>query len=238
MGSGMNGNVYKGTLVNNHERVAIKVLNARPRVRMLAVNEASIMKILENTSFVPKCYGIINEDGGNPAIAIEYLREYKTLKELLLAPSARNIFNRQNLLKIAVEISKAVKEFHSRQVQHNDIKYDNIMVNMKTPDEPKVKFIDFGSATHKNAHRKKDGTDRVNWTSFLAPEVQRGEFNSPMSDIYSLGKVFLILSSGMKMEIPDLKDLAGWCRSKKPEDRPTIQAVLDCVQCIINKHSS
>ena len=94
MGSGMNGNVYKGTLVNNHERVAIKVLNARPRVRMLAVNEASIMKILENTSFVPKCYGIINEDGGNPAIAIEYLREYKTLKELLGSATGFSFINK------------------------------------------------------------------------------------------------------------------------------------------------
>jgi serine/threonine protein kinase len=87
-------------------------------------------------------------------------------------------------IAIFQKICEAVAFAHNSGVVHRDLKPANVMVG----EFGDVSILDWGIARHRTAEVLATvvaGTPR-----FMAPEQARGEYPSPLADIYSLGAIF------------------------------------------------
>ena len=105
--------------------------------------------------------------------------------------------------RIAVNLLEAMHTVHEHGIVHNDLKPDNILFSS----EGEVRLIDFGIAFDM------DKSDRdltpgvpVGTPGYMAPELQRGEFPSRESDIFSAAVVLAqMLSSSMPASFADIE---------------------------------
>ncbi|MDI4237880.1 bifunctional protein-serine/threonine kinase/phosphatase [Bradyrhizobium sp. Arg237L] len=96
---------------------------------------------------------------------------------------------------IVEQIAKGIRAFHRKEVLHQDIRPDNIMID-KTGT---VKIIDFGStriAGVVEAAPSDDRNDILGTQQYTAPEYFLGEPGTPRSDLFSLGAVTYHMLTG------------------------------------------
>ena len=132
---------------------------------------------------------------------------------------------------IALNVAKALKELHSADVVHRDLKPRNILRFAET-----WKLADFGIA--KNLGRL--GTQKTFQTGgtlgYSAPEQLEGVVAHPSADIYSLGKTFVFLLTGQTdvdfVQYPQWRSLAKRCLAYQRDDRPSIDDVLSILNDI------
>ena len=89
----------------------------------------------------------------------------------------------KDILKLGLDISKALKDCNEINIIHRDIKPDNIFVN-KFGD---YKLGDFGIA--RNLEKTTSGLSQKGTFNYIAPEVYKGARYNKTVDIYSLGLV-------------------------------------------------
>ena len=97
--------------------------------------------------------------------------------------SAKNELNREEIVKIGVDICRALELCEKKKIIHRDIKPDNIFVN----DNGDYKLGDFGVA--RQLERTATFMSKKGTYNYMAPEVYRGERYGAQADIYSLGLV-------------------------------------------------
>ncbi|MFF3484050.1 DUF4328 domain-containing protein [Streptomyces sp. NPDC002701] len=151
---------------------------------------------------------------------------------------------------LAVGLVRALQAIHAAGLVHRDLKPSNVLV---TIDGPRV--IDFGIARALDpAMQSADGITMtgvvVGSPGFMSPEQVRGERVTYASDVFCLGAVLAYTASGrlpfgtgeggihsllyrIASEEPDLTGvpepwdrLIGWCLTKDPAQRPTLDALL------------
>ncbi|WP_432252779.1 protein kinase domain-containing protein [Streptomyces sp. HNM1019] len=150
---------------------------------------------------------------------------------------------------LAHGLTQALRDIHDAGLVHRDLKPSNILV---TIDGPRV--IDFGIAraleTVTDGLLTRSGAV-VGSPGFMSPEQVRGERVSPASDVFSLGSVLAYAATGRRpfgtadsgvhavmyriaQEEPDLEglpegllDLVTDCLKKAPDDRPSLEALLE-----------
>ena len=96
---------------------------------------------------------------------------------------------------IVEQIAKGIRAFHRKEMLHQDIRPDNIMID-KTGT---VKIIDFGStriAGVVEAVPSGARGDILGTAQYTAPEYFSGEAGSPRSDLFSLGVVAYQMLTG------------------------------------------
>ncbi|WP_027580352.1 bifunctional protein-serine/threonine kinase/phosphatase [Bradyrhizobium sp. Ai1a-2] len=96
---------------------------------------------------------------------------------------------------IVEQIAKGIRAFHRKEMLHQDIRPDNIMID-KTGT---VKIIDFGStkiAGVVEAAPSDDHNDILGTQQYTAPEYFLGEPGTPRSDLFSLGVVTYHMLTG------------------------------------------
>jgi serine/threonine protein phosphatase PrpC len=96
---------------------------------------------------------------------------------------------------IVEQIAKGIRAFHRKEMLHQDIRPDNIMID-KTGT---VKIIDFGSTKITGVvEAAPSGTrnDILGTAQYTAPEYFLGEAGSPRSDLFSLGVVTYQMLTG------------------------------------------
>ncbi|WP_454620542.1 protein kinase domain-containing protein [Bradyrhizobium cenepequi] len=96
---------------------------------------------------------------------------------------------------IVEQIAKGIRAFHRKEMLHQDIRPDNIMID-KTGT---VKIIDFGStkiAGVVEAAPSSDRDDILGTQQYTAPECFLGEPGTPRSDLFSLGIVTYHMLTG------------------------------------------
>ena len=107
---------------------------------------------------------------------------------------------------IVLQLCDAVSYIHRKQVLHNDLKPENVMV---TREGNVVKVIDFSLADSPSMAR---GHIPAGTQGYAAPEVVDGGKPSVRSDIYSLGKVLSLL-------LPSRSNAWGKCLEIDPSKR-------------------
>jgi serine/threonine protein phosphatase PrpC len=95
---------------------------------------------------------------------------------------------------IAEQIAKGLRAFHRREMLHQDVRPDNIMIDQTGT----VKIIDFGSTRIAGVAEAapSGGEDILGTQQYTAPEYFLGEGGSTRSDLFSLGVVTYQMLTG------------------------------------------
>lgn len=105
----------------------------------------------------------------------------------LLTPLAEYVngesLPRSEVIKLGIDMCKALEACRKHQIIHRDIKPENIFVS----ELGNFKLGDFGIA--KTVEKTTGGLSRKGTYSYMAPEIYKGESYGPSVDIYSLGLV-------------------------------------------------
>ncbi len=118
-------------------------------------------------------------------------------------------FDLEQFFKLAIEITKAMKEIHAQGIIHKDINPSNIIVNLVLDT---VKLIDFELATRisEDAIGFQPPDVLQGTISYISPE-QTGRINKPVdsrSDLYSLSVTFYKMLCGrLPFEAQDIIEL-------------------------------
>lgn len=111
----------------------------------------------------------------------------------LLDHTYRSKMTEDDVIKLGIDICKALEFCRKYDIIHRDIKPENIFVAPSGD----YKLGDFGIA--KTVEKTRVGMSRKGTYSYMAPEVFKGEAYGPSVDIYSLGLVMYKFLNGGRM---------------------------------------
>ena len=145
------------------------------------INEVSIMSEFKGesniVSYEDHCV-IPHTDG----IGWDILIRMELLTPLLQYAS-NHALGRSEIIKLGIDICRALELCGKRNIIHRDIKPENIFVS----DSGNFKLGDFGIA--RTVEKDSNGLSKKGTYTYMAPEVYRGQEYGPSVDIYSLGIV-------------------------------------------------
>jgi predicted Ser/Thr protein kinase len=168
--------------------LAIKIArNSSPIDRSLLKQDAGLLSMLEHPNLV-RVYDLDTHEG-RPFVVMEYVRGrnlQQVAEEALPSP-------RQAAAWVAA-IARALEYVHGREVVHQDIKPENVMVD----ESGRPRLIDFGVARWRHAWSGRRAGPFGGTLAYMAPEQARGETQriGPSSDIFALGGVLYFQLTG------------------------------------------
>lgn len=252
VGSGAMGAIYKAhSIVDKSKIYAVKILreelfsdkNSKTRFR----REGVIIDKLEHPNII-KIYER-GESREKLFIAMEFLKGI-VLENKIMAEGKIDI---KESIHIMIQVADALAFIHKKNIIHRDLKPENIMLIEKDGDPNFVKLLDFGLARMEFQTKLTQSGNFVGTIEYISPEQMLNADSSPANDIFSLGVTFYRMLSGqspfsgeMVVEVmrkvikeeppqvakirPDipgkLNNLIMKMLAKKPEQRPTAEAVL------------
>jgi eukaryotic-like serine/threonine-protein kinase len=196
LGTGGMGEVYLAEDTKLHRRIALKIVPPQFENDVEQIErfkkEARAISALNHPNIIT-IYAIEESEPGN-FIATEFI-DGQTLRERI----ADGPLPWQEAVKIALQITHALKSAHSLGIIHRDIKPANIMIRR----DGIVKVLDFGlaklTAHDVGEHEAREHTapNRVMGTiNYMSPEQVLGEQVDARTDIFSFGVVLYEMLSG------------------------------------------
>lgn len=181
IGRGGMGIVYKAQDNELGRTVALKMISSAllsgTDTTERFTREAKIAASLNHPNIV-KIFDVVKFQG-KTCICMEYI-EGASLRKVI---EQTGKLQESWLVKIALQISEALYEAHSKGIIHRDIKPDNILLTKDVA----VKVTDFGIAKiHDDLALTQHGK-AIGTLPYLSPEQFRGEEADMQSDIYALG---------------------------------------------------
>lgn len=148
-------------------------------------------------------------DGGTLA---DYVRAHKAL-----APSEAKA--------IAFEVLTGLRELHSIEVVHRDLKAENVLRSGS-----KWKLGDFGISKNLARAVTQGRTFQGHGTPGFAPQEQLdGATAHPSADVFALGKLLTFVLTGQtdvdQVLLPSWRRLASRCTERVPDERPSLDEV-------------
>jgi len=166
-------------------------------------------------------------------------------------------------MDIAENVLKALVALHGRDICHRNLKPKNIFIESNG----KVRVLGLGLASCKSAFFSAHLDARpIGTPHFMAPEMIRGSYSDPRSDLYSLGVTLYVMSTGrppfekgsplavMSRHLTDLPAPMAEIRpdlsrefiqfvhtlmSREPEQRfQTARDALEHCQALVRRHDS
>jgi serine/threonine protein kinase len=193
IGKGNFGQIYKGLNNRSNEPVAIKIEKLQNGINLLK-NETRIYNFLNGINGIPKikwfgtdnnlCYMVMELLGGS----IEELKQQQPSK----------CFSFQLVVKIGIQVLEILKNVHNKELIHRDIKPDNLLLGIHTP---QIYLIDFGLAkrfmTNESTHiEKKEIKQLLGTPNFASINSHNLVELSRRDDIESLAYTLLYLYNG------------------------------------------
>lgn len=187
LGKGGFGFVYVTTMPGYSRRMVLKAIPTaritKPSQRQRIHTEVSLHKSLKHEN-VAKLYHSFEEDH---VICMVIERCERSLLDLLSSQNRR--VKIEDCSVVIRQVLMALNYLHSKQIIHRDIKLGNVLLKQDLV----VKLIDFGLAKEYNPSDKPTICGTPN---YLAPEVLSHKGHKPVSDIWSVGCVLVVLLSG------------------------------------------
>jgi len=167
--SGGFGIVFKATRVESREVVAVKVLKGKKSLKRMKKNEESMKREIELLKGLrhENIIQILNSNISSGRLVLEFAEGGDLCKKITEMKGLDEIYA-SHVFKQVVE---ATCYLHNRQVQHNDIKPENILL-MTNDEWPVAKLTDFNLSCSFNVSRLTTGQrKRFGGTPhFSAPE--------------------------------------------------------------------
>jgi serine/threonine protein kinase/tetratricopeptide (TPR) repeat protein len=200
LGAGGMGEVFLAEDTKLGRKVAIKLLHPESLSdehagkRLLREAQAAAKLDHPNICIIHE----VREEGGYSFIVMQYVEG-----EALSSRIQKGPLKPAELLNVAVQVADALREAHSREITHRDIKPQNIMV---TP-SGQAKVLDFGLAkllpeqtsTSSDAQTNSLVTEPgmiIGTVPYMSPEQVKGQTIDARSDLFSLGAVFYEMATG------------------------------------------
>ena len=211
--------MYKGTQLSLSRTVAIKEyipeVFGDKKTALSLVNRECTALVKLNHQNIPSVFDTFSENG-TYYVVMEYIDGSSLKSEMKLGF--------QQIVFIVDEICSAISYLHSQKINHCDLKPDNILVGS----DGHVHLIDFG-ISNINTHETNVSAGSY---GFSAPEILCGRPSTPLSDIYSIGKIMLFLlkdasrQSAYQKQNNDYVRIAQKASMYTPEDRyPSAEAL-------------
>nr|XP_055023818.1 serine/threonine-protein kinase pim-2 [Misgurnus anguillicaudatus] len=250
LGSGGFGSVFAGQRLSDGQQVAIKQIS-RDRVQkwarlpgeanMVPIEIALLVSLGGGQGSVPGHRNIIRMldwfevPGQGYLIVFEKPQPCQDLFDFITERGALEEPIAQRFLKQVVE---ALQFCHSKGIVHRDIKDENILVDTRTGD---IKIIDFGSGA-----LLKDSiyTDFEGTRVYSPPEwILQQRYNARPLTVWSLGVLLFDMVCGdipferdgdiiqatpsfTKRISKECQSLIRWCLAYRPDDRPSLEEIL------------
>ena len=204
IGEGGMGEVYLAHDTQLDRTVALKILSgeiARDQQRLYRFLQEARAASKLKSAHVAHIYEI-GETEGHHFIAMEYVEGQPLNKKMGGQP-----MEAAELVKLGIQIARALDEAHSKGVTHRDIKPQNIIVTS----DAEVKVLDFGLAKLSSipsqagdltpdselATKVKTSPGIVMGTvNYMSPEQSMGRDVDHRSDLFSLGVVLYEMATG------------------------------------------
>ena len=200
------GQVWKARDRRTGNNVAVKIalssFEGRDHEELLRA-EAGILRKLSGT---PGLVGYISDketdqvEDGYFYLAME-LVEGKAVSQLLQIDGA---LDAEDTAYVGFRVALALQRMHNLAVLHGDISINNVMLLMEN-DAVSLKLIDLGiSAAHQSALAGRGNV--LGNVPYMAPELLKGAYLSPLSDIYALGVTLYVMLAGKLPFLEDTED--------------------------------
>lgn len=198
------------------------------------VQEVSTMEYFRGNSHVVsvedyKVVEYLDDIGWDIYIRMEYLTSF-------LEYCAGKQLKEEDVIRMGIDLCKALEYCQKLNIIHRDIKPENIFVSRFG----EFKLGDFGIA--RELERSMSGLSKKGTYSYMAPEMYRGEVYDNRVDIYSLGLVLYKLRNNNRMPFMNLekqlityrdKELALAKRMSGEQMQPPVQASEELAQVIL-----
>jgi len=187
LGKGGMGTVFEGVNMETGEPAAVKLLSAalaeEEGFRDRFEAEIETLRKLNHPNIV-KLFGFGDQDS-HLFYAMELI-DGNSLEEEL---SRGRRFDWREVVRIAIEICRALRHAHDRGVIHRDIKPGNLLLTA----DGRIKLSDFGISRLFGNTRLTSAGSVLGTAEYMAPEQAAGKPVDQRADLYSLGAVMYVL---------------------------------------------
>ncbi len=187
LGRGGMGTVYEAVNLETGEPAAVKLLSAalaqEEGFRERFEAEIETLRKLNHPNIV-RLFGFGEQDE-QLFYAMELI-DGNSLEEEL---SRGRRFDWREVVRIAIEICRALRHAHDRGVIHRDIKPGNLLL----ASNGQIKLSDFGIARLFGNTRLTSAGSVLGTAEYMAPEQAAGKPVDQRADLYSLGAVMYVL---------------------------------------------
>ncbi|XP_026432562.1 cysteine-rich receptor-like protein kinase 10 isoform X2 [Papaver somniferum] len=207
LGEGGFGSVYKGTLADSWQEIAVKRLSKNSgQGEQEFKNEVTLVAKLQHRNLV-KLVGF--SLAGEEKLLVYDFMPNGSLDGFLFDPVKCTQLDWERRYNIVAGVARGLLYLHEEsrlKIIHRDLKASNILLDV----DMNPKIADFGMARLFGHHQIQDNTNRIVGThGYMAPEyVVRGEF-SVKSDVFSFGVLVLEILCGQRNRSFHSSDIAG-----------------------------
>jgi NIMA (never in mitosis gene a)-related kinase len=196
LGEGQFGETFRMLNMNDMVVYAVKLVNLKKaKLEEAQVKkESKVLGQLYHPNIV-RYYGCFYYGKKNKfwAIAMEYLSGGSLLAKMKSSPKPTP----KQRLRWVLEIASALAHMHEHNVQHRDLKPDNVLFASEAPNA-RVVVIDLGLACLNLAKSK--ASKAVGAEMYRSPEKALGERYGPADDVWVLGLIAACLALGQPLE--------------------------------------
>lgn len=212
LGQGGMSVVYKGLDTTLDREVAVKVLHphlsGRQESRKRLEREAKAVARLHHPNIL-EVFDFSGEAASEAYLVTEYIRG-QTLRQFI---TDETLQPPEIAAMVVHELASALAHAHEAGILHRDLKPENVMVR----EDGVLKLMDFGIAKILDRDEKMTMTGAlVGSPAHMAPEIIEGEEAGAEADVFSLGTMLYLFSTG---KLP----------FTAPNTTATLKKILDCV---------
>ncbi len=231
LGSGKFGNVYLAKRLSDNKFIALKIVDVL--VESVVESTMQEVKFLSELS-IPSCNPFVvcyygsnyDKKNGKILIEMEYIDGDDMSKFISILDNDDTKYH--YLLLIAKDLAKGLEYIHNKNILHNDIKLENIMITTKYV----PKLIDFGlSCQTKTSDLYTRYCESYKGTPYyIAPELFTLKVRLPASDMWALGVTLYIGATGsypIDISTYNVTDLFIKIRDTEPAKLNTSNTVLN-----------
>ena len=219
IGSGSQGEVYKGVEISTGRPVAIKTIGLSQESHENLEREIANLKQV-SSPYIVQCIEVIytpEMEEGVAVIVMEYIAGKSLLDYLHTNPSISDDQAYMWLQQLVLGMNKV----WDQNIIHRDLKPANILLTDFTSDA-QVRICDFGIS--KNTTEDAGITD-LGTPLYKAPEVSKNEEYDYKVDIFSLGLIYLDLHAGLS-ESGDQQIFLRLCKLRSLKIEPFAKLLI------------
>ncbi|MBI4404315.1 MAG: serine/threonine protein kinase [Deltaproteobacteria bacterium] len=192
LGRGATARIYRARDRLTRETVALKIFHPKlfsdPHIRQRIQREIRLAALLDHERIV-KIRRVV-EDIDPPALVLDYvdgenLETYQAKLPYILPEVS---------VLLILEVLDGVQYAHSCSLIHRDLKPENILVST----QGEVFVTDFGLAKFTDSTLITQPNMVVGSVDYSSPEQARGDYLSPISDLFSVASILYFLITGTR----------------------------------------